>query len=410
LIEKWIGTLKIVFIGAAVDPPGFELPPNWKERLLQRIHYDPDPATGIDRSLRTYISRISQGKAQFDADVVGPVVVTPCDTGQAINAIAESHLYDVACVVYPDWSPCEGMAVLRSGPFPYFDPPRAPNRLLGWCRFKLGDALGTWAMELLHAATGFDDLYKTESHPQAFDEMACACGTHPSSFTKSKLGWLDDNAIETAALTSLSGASYILHALSLPQPAPFGRVTAVRIPTSRANRYFLVEARLRTDEYERSTTKVSRGIAAEGVVIYEVDEAVWAPMKLRTLPVLTVGETYSNPAAGVVVTVKSALPGAFAVDIVACVLLTQEIAKREQRIVAMKEQLDTQDDTALIEDKIAQEQSVLDTLRLNALANGCEDVADVMTAWLEPVLAVMMTTPARPSAVWLEPVLLVMMR
>ena len=380
MITKWIGNLNVAFIGASVDDPRYDnLPPNWEERLYQRIYYDPDPSTGVDRSLRTYISTISLGKAYFDARVFGPVTVSPCNTGEAINGVPTSHLYDVACVVFPGGTHhCGGMAVLRGDPFPYFDPPRSSNRLLGWCRFRIEDSLGIWAMEFLHAATGFDDLYKTESHPGTFDEMACSCGTHPSSFTKWKLGWLDDSAIETVGWTELPfglhfptlGHYYALYALSLPQPVPPGYVTAVRIPTSNAKHYFLVEARLRTDQYERETTNVSNGIPGEGVVIYEVNEAVWAPMKLRTEPTLSVGASYSNPAARITVYVETTLPGGFVVIIVSHEMLQQEIQDKEQDIAALQRQIVLHGDSGLIRDMISEKQDDIRLLKEQVVANG----------------------------------------
>src|SRR5262249_22822360 len=144
-----------------------------------------------------------------------------CGAGPAIRAVPTSHQYDVACVVFPGGiNACTGMAILRNGPFPY-DPPRSPNRLLGWCRIKIDDSMGVWIMELLHAATGFDDLYKTSLHPGGFDEMACSCGTHPSSFTKFKLGWLPANAIQTLG-EGEQDETFTLHAVSLLQPPPPG--------------------------------------------------------------------------------------------------------------------------------------------------------------------------------------------
>ncbi len=116
--------------------------------------------------------------------------------------------------------------------------------------------------------------------------MACRCGTHPSTFTKWKLGWLDPSDIVTAP--AYTASTFTLHALELLQPPPPGRVTAVRIPSTISQRYFLVEARLRIDPYDRPTSGISSGIPGEGVVIYEIDEAVW-PVQLRTPTALSVG-------------------------------------------------------------------------------------------------------------------------
>jgi hypothetical protein len=55
------------------------------------------------------------------------------------------------------------------------------------------DPVGVWAMENIHVVTGFMDLYGMPDSPGRFDTMDCACGTHPSSFTKIKLGWIDSS-------------------------------------------------------------------------------------------------------------------------------------------------------------------------------------------------------------------------
>jgi hypothetical protein len=322
VITPWVGNLNVVFIAAAVDDdPLYEAwPENWRELVEQRIFYDPDPVTGIDRSLRTYITSISSGKATFDADIEGLVHVDGCGAGPPIEAVSTSHEYDVACVVFPEGQhDCGGMAILRTEtPYQYFDPPREDNKLLGWCRFRIDDSLGTWAMEFLHSATGFDDLYKTDPHPRGFDEMACNCGTHPSSFTKHKLGWLPDSSMANVRPALQFGPrSFALHSVGLPQPPPAGRFAGLRIYSGlfQSQKYHLVEARLRTDPYETGVTGLSRGIPSEGVVIYEVDESVWAPMKLRTNVALRAGETFDIGEDGLSVTVSEALTAGYAVSV-----------------------------------------------------------------------------------------------
>lgn len=331
MIFPWLGRLNVLFIAVEVADPRYDpLPDDWREVIERRIFYDPDPATGIDRSLRAYVNASSSGRARFDATVVGPVSVAGCGAGPAIEAVAASHLYDVACVVFPSGvHGCNGMAILRGVPFPY-DDPRSPNRLLGWCRFKIDESLGTWVMEFLHAATGFDDLYKTSPHPGRFDEMACNCGTGLSSFTKRKLGWIPANAVRQLGQNE-DTESFTLHAISLLQPPPPGRLAGLRIPTSQASRYFLVEARLRTDAYELGHPGLSAGIPSEGVVVYEVDETVWAPMKLRTPTALGVGQSFHSEADRVWAFVTDAVAGGFTVLVLGCdvVLGRLEFTRRE---------------------------------------------------------------------------------
>jgi hypothetical protein len=402
LITPWVGRRNVGFIAAAVDDPAYDpWPANWRELILKRIFYDPDPNTGLDRSLRTYISTISSGRAYFDADLLGMVNVPGCGAGPPIQATANSNLYDVVCVVFPGGShSCRGMAVLRTNtPFPYFNPPRSPNNLLGWCRFRIDESLGVWGMEFLHAATGFDDLYKTQPHPGNFDEMACACGTHASSFTKAKLGW---GSVIQAASTEVT--SVTLHAVSLPQPPPKGRVTGLRIPTS-DNRYYLVEARLKTDAYERGSAGLSSGIKSEGVVVYEVDESVWAPMKLRTLTALPVGGSYRNDADRVAVRVKSAVPGGFVVEVGACELIRRTIELLRQEVEALQRDLNMgEENKVIIIQLIRQLLAKIAELEQRARALGCAlprlqiESYGAETSHLElPEVAPPEPTPEEPS-------------
>jgi hypothetical protein len=118
----------------------------------------------------------------------------------------------------------------------------------------------------------------------------------------------------------------------------------VRIPSSISPRYFLVEARLRVDEYERATLNVSSGIPTEGVVVYEVDESTWAPVKLRTPAALTSGQGYANAAEGLEVSVTTAVPGGFTVVVKstenpACDGIRDEIASAEKQIETLQQRL-----------------------------------------------------------------------
>jgi hypothetical protein len=313
--------LNVLFVAAKVDMPYYDpWPADWYNRILERILYDPSPETGLDLSLRTYIATVSSGMAVLSATVYPDLVeVTGCGAGAAIKATPTSHLYDVVCVVYPGGNHhCGGMAILRGavGPFPGFDPPRTPNHLLGWCRFRIEAPLGVWTMELLHAATGFGDLYLTDSHPRRFDVMACSCGTHPSAFTKEKLGWLPSGF----RVLRVDDPPLTLHAVGLPQPPPPGRHAALMIPTGRHDRYYLVEARLRTDAYERES-EASWGIPSEGVIVYEVDESVWAPAKLLTPTALGLGDAYRDLAEGLSIRVTDAVPGGLTVEVGSCYMI-----------------------------------------------------------------------------------------
>ena len=392
----WIGSRKIAIIPAVVNDPKFNPPPaNWVDLIRQRIFYDPDPATGVDRSLRAYIHTISYGRALLEADIYDPVTVpwSHCGATQdaAIQATPAAHAYEYACVVFTAGTHgCNGWAFYDNPPFPFSPPPPSgTNNLRNWCYVSMGASLGVWSMEIMHAMTAFGDLYNTIPHPGNFDNMACNCGTHPSTFTKLKLGWLNPSLVHTAtdvnwdsighanqvvAMTAINnklfaatsdnklwwrdpvgtnvdwveighanyvvamaainnklfaatsdnklwwrdpvghGGTFTLHALALLQPPPPGRVTAVRISSGISQRYFLVEARLRIDSYEKATPGISSGIPSEGVVVYEIDEAVW-PVQLRTPNALSLGQKYSNPAEKLEIEVTSSVPGGFTVAI-----------------------------------------------------------------------------------------------
>src|SRR3954447_1365298 len=67
-----------------------------------------------------------------------------------------------------------------------------------WSRFVMLEAVGVWAMELMHGLTGFTDLYPfgDDVDPQnpvigMYDQMSASSATHPSAYTKLGIQWLD---------------------------------------------------------------------------------------------------------------------------------------------------------------------------------------------------------------------------
>ena len=128
-----------------------------------------------------------------------------------------------------------------------------------WARSVMAEALGTWAMELTHVLTGFDDLYPFGGNLGLYDEVASNGGSHPAAYTKAAIGWLDRDAIATSGGPRVF---YRLHAVSLPQPPPPDAVTAVRVGGPAAP-YLMIEARKRTDQFDAR-------IPAEGVIAYRV--------------------------------------------------------------------------------------------------------------------------------------------
>jgi len=264
---------------------------------------------------------------------------------------------------------CAGWAFYDNPPFP------GTANLRNWCYVSLDQPLGVWAMETMHALTGFGDLYQTsDGRPGKFDNMDCACGTHPSSFTKLKLGWLEQNQVRTAAAQSPLRVD--LHAVALLQPSPPGRAAAVRIPANSGGRYFLAEARLGVDPYERATPGISDGIPSDGVVVYEVNETEWAPLHLRA--VLNPGQTYENQADGFRITTDAAIPGGFTVTVTStehpdCPATREAIAEAEAEIASLQADLSTAapGEKAGIVAAIRRWQATLRKERDRARVNGC---------------------------------------
>jgi hypothetical protein len=157
--------------------PPDQLPANWPDRILRRVLFDSDPNTGADRSLRPYIRAASSGLADLNAVVMPMQVVDAQDVppdaleGQ-LGAQLRAKDFDAAVIV------------MLGGP-------GAGSTIGYWSRFVMLEGVGVWAMEFMNSLTGFGDLYPFGGNMGAFDEMACACGTHPSTYTKAAVSWLE---------------------------------------------------------------------------------------------------------------------------------------------------------------------------------------------------------------------------
>lgn len=304
-MPTWTGSRRVAVIPAIPVSAGNvqvgNVPADFQAQVSRRIFYDPDPVSNLDRSLRKYIFSASYGRAWLDADVLDAVTVTwehpgtdpdpsvGADVGKTMgNAIAASQPrvanYQYVMVVFPP-----GIPNIRSWAF--WEGAQATSYMF------LDSPLGAWAMELLHMVTEFGDLYGPPADrplsPGNLDEMDTAGAMHPSTFTKLRMGWLDPVSVQV--VDPQQGASnHILHPLALLQPAPDGRVTALKIPfLDRANHYLLVEAREWLDEYDRNTPGLAEGIPIEGLAIYDVDEALWPPLWLKSQG-LKVGGVYED--------------------------------------------------------------------------------------------------------------------
>jgi len=296
----WIGRKKLAFVPLFrpnAHPPD-QIPADWENQILRRVLFDPDPTTGADRSLRAYIHAASSGRADLDAVVMPRESVDQQDVPVAflegkLGAQLRSQGFNAAAIVMLGGV---GAGTAQTGGF--------------WARFVMVEGVGVWAMELMHCLTAFRDLYPFDGNMGAFDEMACACGTHPSAYTKAAIGWLDASAVVSQ---NVRAKDHKLHTVGLVQPPPSGRVAAVRIGSQVP--FLMIEARQKVDQFDVN-------IRSEGVIVYQVQTSDplgqaqnnTAPVKLLTETALKLGQKFTS-ASGVTVQVKSAIPGGFNVHI-----------------------------------------------------------------------------------------------
>ena len=295
---SWIGKKKLAFI--PVYRPSYDPapPPDWAQQIARRIYFDPD-ALGVDVSLRNYIYTTSYGRADLEGQVLPMVEVNQLDV--PVDALAGQYEQSLRNQGF------DAAAIVMLGGFGAGSAQAAGF----WARFVMVEGVGVWAMELTHVLTGYWDLYIVTENLGSFDNMACACGTHPSAFTKQKLGWLDASAVATHMGQT---QSYDLHTLGLVQPPPTGRSTAVQVGTG--GNFLMVEARQKVDRFDAR-------IPSEGVIVYEVlnpdadpDPNVTQPLiKLRTPAALAPGQVFTS-SSGVTVQVTGALAGGFSIGIV----------------------------------------------------------------------------------------------
>jgi hypothetical protein len=240
----WIGRKKLAFVPlyrTNAHPPD-QIPPDWNGQILRRIFFDPDPTTGTDRSLRAYIHTVSSGVADLDAAVMGMQSIDEQDVppgaleGQ-FGAQLRAQGFDAASIVM-----LGGVGAGTTSGY--------------WSRFVMAEGVGVWAMEFMHGLCNFGDLYPFGGNMGAFDEMACACGTHPSAYTKAAIGWLPSSAVVQHLGRE---GDYTLHSVGLVQPPPTGRSAAIKIGAQVP--YLMVEARQRVDQFDAD-------IPGEGVIVY----------------------------------------------------------------------------------------------------------------------------------------------
>jgi hypothetical protein len=299
----WLGRKKLAFIPvhrSNAHPPDDPVPTDWPNDILRRVLFDPDPATGADKSLRTYIHAVSSGRADLDAVVVLPMQVVdvqdvrPDHFEAQLGPQLRAQGFDAAAIVM--------LGDLGAGSNSGF-----------WVRFVMREGLAVWAMEFIHSLTGFADLYPFGGNMEPFDEMGSSVVSlvkHPSAYTKAAIGWLDPAAI---ARHTARSANYDLHSVGLIQPPPSGRVAAVRIGSQVP--YLMVEARQRVDQFDAN-------IPSQGVIVYRVqtsDPLGWAqnhtaPIVLLTTTALGPGQAFATDN-HVKVQVLNNLPGGFSIKV-----------------------------------------------------------------------------------------------
>jgi hypothetical protein len=313
----WLGRKRLAFIPLSrtnIQPPDV-IPTDWADQIMQRVFYDPakDPVTGEpipgpDRSVRTYFHTVSSGLADLDIVVRSPQTIAEKDVPpDALEPTLGNQLrsegFDGAVIVM-----LGGPGGGQTAQYPNF----------AWSRFSMSDNLGNWAGEIMHQ-TNLADLpdlfdwagqYPSGPNMGPFEEEAGYLATHPCAWTKRALGWLEPS---TVPLHLGQTADYTLHAISLIQPPPTGRVAAVQIGAQVP--YLLVEARQKADQFDIN-------IPNDGVIVYRVQTSdplgnaqnEMAPLALLTKTALTVGQSLTADN-GVTVQVDSSVPGGFSITV-----------------------------------------------------------------------------------------------
>ena len=327
---SWLGRKKIAFVPVHrpnAHPPDDPVPADWPNEIRRRVFYDPDPVSNQDMSLRTYVQKVSSGRADLDGSVMPMLTIDEQNVDfkivePLVGAQLRAQGFDAAAIVMLGGP---GAGTSEQGGF--------------WARFAMQEEIGTWAMELIHvlgnifdtrSLPSYIDSRNAEGDISGFDEMGSNLGMHPIAWTKERVAWLDESAI--AQHRSGSG-NYDLHAIGLPQPAPTGRWSAVRVGS--VVPYLMIEARLKVDQFE-SPRLLSRGlpgqpvngdrmhpgIASEGVIVYRVQttdtrgnsQNQLIPVFLLTRIALGVGQSFTSDN-GIKVQVRAAIAGGFSITV-----------------------------------------------------------------------------------------------
>jgi len=315
----WLGLKTLAFIPLTRSNVPSDVPPqDWTDQIMQRVFFNPatdnngQPIPGTDRSVRAYIHTVSSGLADLDVVVQKPQAVMGGGTdGKNVPPdVLEATMGNQLRA-----NGFDGAAIVMLGG------PRGGTTLGYWSRFCMSDDVGHWVGELVHQPnlSNLPDLWDfNQTNPGedmgTFDQESTGYNaTHFSAWTKRLIKWLDPS---TVPLHIGRVADYTLHANSLIQPPPAGRVAAVQI--GQQVPYLMVEGRLKADQFDIN-------IKNEGVIVYQVQtsDPTGQPqnnmpqLNLLTKTALTAGQSFTA-ANGVTVQVNNpvAFPaGGFSITI-----------------------------------------------------------------------------------------------
>src|SRR5262245_28625347 len=97
----------------------------------------------------------------------------------------------------------------------------------------------------MRSSRPFAGSFPADANMGPFEQEAGYLATHPCAWTKRAVGWLDPSTVRPHIGRV---ADYTLHAITLIQPPPAGRIAAVQI--GQQVPYLMVEARLRADQFD----------------------------------------------------------------------------------------------------------------------------------------------------------------
>ena len=90
--RPWLGPRRVAFV-PVIRPVDAAVPDDLVAQVERRVFYDPDPATGADRSLRTYIRTVSGHRADLEGVAVqGPGILDAERIPLKIKLLDESDL------------------------------------------------------------------------------------------------------------------------------------------------------------------------------------------------------------------------------------------------------------------------------------------------------------------------------